>query len=236
MKSLTRTALGAAIALSLSLPMAATPAAAQVAGIATANPTAVIVRSKARDAAYAQIEQTYASNIASIRTLNQEIAGLEAQLDTNGDKQVSQTEAQANPSVLTQIQQKEQQYEQLVQPMALAQYYVIEQLIGDYANARQQVVNDRKIQLLLDPSAVQWGPDSVDVTSNIVAALDQRMPSVQAAPPANWRPRQETVQTHQAVQQVLVMSAQAAMLRQQQAQAQGQAGASTPAQPTTSGR
>lgn len=198
---------------------AASPAAAQVSGIATASPEAVIVQSQARIAGYQQIEQTYAAQLAQLRTLRQEMATIQQTLDTNKDGQLSQQEASANQALVTQAQQKEQQLNQASQPIAMAQYYVIEQLIRDYNNAQQQVVQQKNIQLLLTPEAIQWGPDSVNVTDEIVAALNQRMPSVQVTPPAGWQPTlRETIAMHQAVQQVMMAAAQRAA--QQQAQPQ----------------
>ena len=186
----------------------ATPAAAQVAGIATSSPEAVIVRSQARINAYQQIDQQYATQIAQLRTLRQEMQTLQQSLDTDKNGQLTQAEAQANPSVVQQLQQKEQQLNQVSQPIVLAQTYVIEQLINDYQNVQQQVVQQKKIQLLLSPDAIQWAPENVNVTNDLVAAMNQRMPSVQTTPPADWRPRQESLQTQQTVSQVLLGVAQ----------------------------
>lgn len=193
--------------------LVATPASAQVMGIATSSPEVVIVRSKARIAAYQQIEQQYAAQFQQVRTLRQEIATLQQSLDTNKDGQLSQPEVQANPSVVQQIQQKEQAMQTATQPIVLAQTYAIEQLINDYANVQQQVVTEKKIQLLLTPEAIQWAPETVNVTDALVAVIDQRLPTVQITPPAGWRPRQDSLQTQQTVGQVLLQVAQ-----QQQAQ------------------
>ena len=212
--------------------IASTPAAAQVTGaIATSSPEAVIVRSQARIAAYQQIEQQYTAQLTQIRTLRQEAATLQQSLDTNNDGQLTQAEAQANPSVVQQIQQKEQQIQQASQPIVLAQTYAIEQLINDYSNVQQQVVQQKNIQLLLSPDAVQWAPETLNVTNDLVTVMNQRVPSVQITPPANWRPRQESLQTQQAVSQILVGVAQQ-QAAQQAAQQQGQ----QPAQQQPAGR
>ncbi|TMM49049.1 OmpH family outer membrane protein [Qipengyuania marisflavi] len=202
----------------------ATPAAAQVAGIATSSPEAVIVRSAARIAAYQQIDQQYAAQIQQARTVRQEIQALQVSLDTNKDNQLSEQEVAANPGVVQQVQQKEQQIGQISQPIVLAQTYAVEQLINDYNNARQQVISQKKIQIMLAPDAIQWAPDSVNVTADIVAALDKRVPTVQIVPPAGWQPRRESYQLQQTVQQVLVQVAQQ------------QAAAAAQPQPQTDGR
>ncbi|MGI8942769.1 MAG: OmpH family outer membrane protein [Qipengyuania sp.] len=204
--------------------LAATPVAAQVNGIATSSPEAVIVRSQARQNAYQQISQAYAAQLQQANTVRQEINTLQRSLDTNNDGQLTEAEIGANPSVVQQIQQKEQQVGQLTQPIVLAQAYAIEQLINDYDNARNQVVQQKKIQIMLSPDAIQYAPDSVNVTGDIVNALNQRMPSVQTTPPANYQPRRDTMALHQTVQQVMVAAAQQQAAQQQQQPAQQPSG------------
>ena len=223
MKLFAKTIAAAALAGTAAI---ATPAAAQVSGIATSSPEAVIVRSQARINAYQQIDQQYSAQIAQIRTLRQEMQTLQQSLDTDNNGQLSQAEAQANPTVVQQLQQKEQQLGQASQPIVLAQTYAIEQLINDYQNVQQQVVQQKNIQLLLNPDAIQWAPEAVNVTNDLVAALNQRMPSVQITPPADWRPRQESLSAQQTVSQVLLgvaqqQAAQQAAQQQQSAQPTG---------------
>lgn len=219
MNTATKMLLGTAVAAVAAI---ATPAIAQVNGMATSSPEAVIVRSAARIAAYQTIDQTYATQIQQIRTLRQEINTLQQSLDANKDGQLTEQEVQANPSVVTQIQQKDEQAAQLTQPIALAQYYAIEQLINDYQNAQNQVLQQKKVQVLIAPDAVQFAPDGFNVTNDILKVLDTRLPTVSTTPPTGWQPRRETVATHQTVQQVLVAAAQqqaAAAQQQQQQQA-----------------
>ncbi|MBO6527169.1 OmpH family outer membrane protein [Erythrobacter sp.] len=198
-----------------------TPATAQVSGIATSSPEAVIVRSQARINAYQQIDQQYSAQITQLRTLRQEMQTLQQSLDTDNNGQLTQAEAEANPSVVQQLQQKEQQLAQISQPIVLAQTYAIEQLINDYPNVQQQVVQQKNIQILLNPDAVQWAPETFNVTNDLVAAMNQRVPSVQITPPQGWRPRQESLQTQQTVSQVLIGVAQQ-QAAQQAAQQQQQ--------------
>lgn len=215
-------AIGAAIGATL----AAVPAVAQVNGIAISNPEVVILNSQARVNAYQQIGQTYASQIQQVSTARQELNTLQQSLDTNSDGQVTDAEVQANPNVLAQIRQKEQQINQLYTPIALAQAYAIQQLVADYENAQNQVIQNKNIQLLLTPDVVQFAPETANVTRDIVAALDQRMPSVQTTPPEGWQPDQQSLSLQQRMQQILLG------LAQQQAMAQAQAQQQSPAQPT----
>lgn len=224
MKLFAKTAAAVALAGTAAI---ATPAAAQVSGIATSSPEAVIVRSQARINAYQQIDQQYSAQIAQLRTLRQEMQTLQQSLDTDNNGQVTQAEAQANPTTVQQFQQKEQQLNQVSQPIVLAQTYAIEQLIDDYQNVQQQVIQQKNIQILLTPEAIQWAPEAVNVTADLVAVMNQRKPSVQITPPAGWRPRQESLQTQQTVSQVLLGVAQ-----QQAAQQAAQQQQQQPAQPT----
>lgn len=197
---------------------AAAPASAQVNGIATSTPEAVFVRANARQNAYTAIQQQYAAQIQQIGTLRQELNTLQRSLDTNNDGQLTDQEIQANPNVVTQIQQKEQQIAQVSQPIIIAQHYVLEQLLQNYEAAQTQVVRDRNIQIMLTPEAIQYAPDQVNVTDAILAALNTRVPTVQTTPPANWQPRRETAALHQAVQQILLgVAQQQAIAAQQQA-------------------
>ena len=198
------------------LALAAAPAAAQVNGIATSSPEAVFASSAARTAAYGQINQTYAAQIQQLNQLRQQAQDLQRSLDTNGDGQLSPQEAQANPGVQQQLGQLQQQVDAAGRPLQLAQVYVIEQLIPLYQQAQQRVVQQRGIQLMLVPDAFQYAADGVNVTGDLVNALNTLAPSVQATPPAGYQPQRAAVELHQGVQQVLVIAA----AQQQAAQAQ----------------
>lgn len=228
MKFLVKSALVAGLTFSaFAAPVAVTSASAQVNGIATANPAMVIARSSARQTAYQQINTTYAAQIQQIRTLETELQPLRQQgqaLDTNQDGQLSPQERQANPALIQQIQQKEQQIQQNTQPIALAQYFVIDQLVKDYDNARNQVITAKSISLMLSPDAITYAPDNVDVTGDIVTALNTRLPTVSTAVPAGWQPTRGVAQMQQAVEQILIYAAAA----QQRAAQQGQAPAAAP--------
>lgn len=210
--------------LAAAAAIAPLPAAAQVAGIATTSPEIVIARSSARNAAYQQIGQTYAAQIQQIGTLRQETQTLIKSLDTNNDNQLTDAERNAKPAVVTQIQQKEQQINTLATPITLAQAYALDQLAREYDAARQQVVTAKRIQIMLSPDAIQWAPPTVDVTNDIVAALNTRKPTVTTAVPAGWQPNREVLGLQQTIQQILVAAAQ------QQAAQQPAAAATPPTQ------
>ncbi len=213
MKNLLTPILAAGLTLAV-----ASPAAAQVNGIATSSPEASIVRSRALTAAYQQIDQTYAAQMQQVATIRQEAAQLQATLDTNQDQQLSQAEIDANPGVIQQIQAKEQQAATVSRPIVLAQYYVIQQIAGEYTNARDEVIRSKNIQVMLSPEAIQYGPDNINVTDDITSALDVRVPTAQTTPPAGFQPTREVASLHQTIQQVIVAAAQQRAARAAQGQ------------------
>lgn len=216
----------------------ATPAAAQVAGIATTSPEIVIARSAARNTGYQQIGTTYAAQITQIGTIRNEIQTLAKSLDTNNDNQLSDAERNAKPAVVAQIGQKEQQINTAARPITIAQAYVLDQIAREYEAARSQVATAKRIQIMLTPDAIQWAPPAVDVTNDIVTALNTRKPTVTTAVPAGWQPTQQIRQLQQAVQQILVAAAQQQAATGPQAQPGATPPAATPPapQPRPTGR
>jgi Skp family chaperone for outer membrane proteins len=91
----------------LSVAAISAPASAQVAGIATADTAVAITRSKALGTAYQQIGAQYATVAQQLQAKRVEINNLNAQLDTNKDKELTQAELdvaiQAKNPLLTQI-------------------------------------------------------------------------------------------------------------------------------------
>lgn len=221
--------------LAAAAAIAPLPAAAQVAGIATTSPEIVIARAAARNTGYQQIQTQYAAQITQIGTLRQETQTLIKSLDTNNDNQLTDAERTAKPAVVTQIQQKEQQINTLATPITLAQAYVLDQLAREYDAARQQVVAAKRIQIMLSPDAIQWAPPAVDVTNDMVTALNTRKPTVTTAVPAGWQPSREILQLQQTIQQILLAAAQQQAAQQPAAQ---QPAAQQPAQqqPRPTGR
>lgn len=195
-------------------------ATAQVSGIATANPTIAIAKTKAFSAAYSQIGTQYASNFDQIDARNKTLNSLRAQLDTNNDKQLSQDEldaaVRAKSPVLQSIQTEETEIQRLQTPAIKAQMFAIENIFNEYTNAQQQVVANKKISVILSPDAFIYAPPQADVTDAITAVLDTRVPTVSITPAADWQPQRNTVSLHQQLQQLLVASVRSQAAQQQQ--------------------
>lgn len=202
----------AALAALLSASVIAVPATAQVAGIATADTAVAIARSKALGTAYQQIGTQYASFAQQMQTKRTEINNLNAQLDTNKDKNLDQAEVdaavKAKSPLLAQIDAKQKEINGLQDPIVRAQLFSVEQIALKYEAAQQAVITAKKINVILTPEAFVWAPDAVDVTAAITAELDKAVPSVPISPPADWRPSRQGAALYQAIQQLFNAAAQ----------------------------
>jgi Skp family chaperone for outer membrane proteins len=224
----------AAIATAL-IPVAAS---AQVAGIATADQTIAVVKSKALGAAYQQIGTAFASNGDLMRTNMKDLNELRKQLDTNKDNQLDQAEmdaaVKAKSPVMQQIDAKEAYLVQLQEPIVKAQVFAIESILMKYGAAQSQVVAAKKINMILAPDAFLWAPDTIDVTPALTAAIDLVLPVVPSiTPPAGWQPSRQAYAMQQQIEQLLRSQQQA---NQQQAPAPAAGAAPAPARPSTDGR
>ena len=199
--------------------LVAVPAAAQVNGIAVADPAVAVAGSQALQTAYNQIGTTYQAQRTQLEQLQQQRATAIRQFDTNGDGQLSQEEqtaAQANTAVITQVQGLDQQINTIQQPIALARVFVIEQLAQQLSPAVQAVVQANSIQLILNPASALYIADPVDVTDEIIAQLNTLAPAVSTAVPQGWQPQPQSAQLFQQVQEILVSVAQQQAAQQQQ--------------------
>lgn len=189
----------------------ATPAAAQVNGIGVANPAVAVAASQALNAAYQQIDTTFATQRTQLEQLQQQRAGLVRQFDTNNDGQLNDAEqaaAQANTAVVQQVTGLDQQLNTLQQPITMARAYVVEQIGLQLNPAVQQVITANSLQLILSPDAVLFRADAAEVTDDIIAQLNVLVPAASTVVPQGWQPQQATVDLFQQVQEVRLAVAQ----------------------------
>ena len=212
----------------LSAAAISAPASAQVAGIATADTAVAITRSKALGTAYQQIGTLYASVAQQLQAKRAEINTLNAQLDINKDKELTQAEidvaVKANSPLLKQIDTKQSEINTLQDPIVLAQLYAVEQIALKYDAAQQAVITAKKINVILTPDSFVWAPEAIDVTPAITAELDKAVPSVTITPPSGWRPSRQIGALYQQIQQLINAATQ-----QAQAAAAAQALSAAPA-------
>lgn len=225
----------AIVAALLSATAIAVPATAQVSGIATAETSVAIARSKALGTAYQQIGTQYAPVVQQMQTKRQEINSINVQLDTNKDKELTQAELDAainakNP-LLAQLDEKQKEINTLQEPIILAQLYAVEQVAVKYEAAQQAVVAAKKISVILAPDAFVWAPEAVDVTSAITAELDKAIPAASITPPAGYRPSRQIGALYQQIQQLFNNAAQMQAAQAAAAQPRAAAPANPAAQP-----
>ncbi len=214
-------------ALALGVAAATVPATAQVQGrIATADVSRAIIGTTALQTAYSQIGTTYQAQITQRQTLQEQLATLLQPFDTNGNGQLDDAElpaVQSSPN-LGQIQSLEQQVANISAQVNAARVYAVEQILAQYPAALTEVTTQQQIVMVMQPETVQFAAAGADITEQVTASLNTKVPSVQIVPPADYRPSRNAAQVFQDIQQTLIT----AQLLQQQAAQQQQAQPTAP--------
>ena len=183
-----------AAAIAVPGTIAAGGAAAQVSGIAVANPEQAVANSKAWTAARAQIQSTYKTQLDQANTRRNAIQAELQPLVTayqTAARAPGATDASLRPqaqAIQTKQQAAQQELTRLTQPAQRAEAYAIEQISAKLNDAVQAAVRARNVSLLLRPEAALFAQPAADITSSITAELDKAVPSVGITPPANWQP------------------------------------------------
>lgn len=220
----------ASTGVALAAATVALPAQAQVQGnIASADVPGAVIGTTAFQNAYKQVETSYAQQIDLIRTRAQERQALLAKFDKNADKQVDESEQEAmrkSPDA-PKLASLEQEIQQISNQIDSGRVYAIEQILVQAGPALEEVVKAKQIKVVLEPTSMLYAPPEIDITKDIVTALNTKVPAVQVVPPAGWQPSQEGVQIFQQITQRLQL---AQMIQQRQAaQAQQQGNTAAPA-------
>ncbi|KQT32598.1 outer membrane family protein [Sphingomonas sp. Leaf412] len=172
-------------------------AAAQVNGIAVADPEGAVANSKAWATARTQIQGTYKTQLdqatARRNAINTELQPLVTAYQ-RAAAAPGATEASLRPQAQA-IQTKEQaanaELQRLTAPASRAQAYALEQISAKLPDAVNAAVRAKNVSLLLRPNAALFANPAADITSAITAELDRAVPSVTTTPPANWQPGQQ---------------------------------------------
>lgn len=209
--------------LAASVALAA-PAAAQVQGpVASLDVTRAVLGSQALSAAYTEIGQTYTEQASQIRAKTEERQAILRTFDKNNDNQIDDAEVAAaqNSPEFQKAQALENEITQLTNQINAVRIFAIEQILEQISPALQQVVTDKKLKLVLEPSAVLYSPPEADITEAVVTALNTRLPRVSTTPTQGWQPSRAGVQMFQEVQQLLATASAIQRQQQQQQQQQG---------------
>lgn len=180
----------------------APPAATAAKGpIAVVNLNNVIGNSAAFKTAQSQSAVTFQAQISSAESRK---AAIIAQLQPLADKfQRDRAAPNANQAALQQegqtIQQLQdsgtQELQRIMQPVALSNAYVQEQISDKLGAAMQSAMTKNGVSVLLKAEAVQMmNSATYDLTPDVLAELNAALPSVQLVPPAGWLPREQREQ------------------------------------------
>lgn len=209
----------------------AMPAQAQVEGkIATVDIPRAVIGSSAFQAAYSQVDSTYAQQIDLRRVKATERQALLAKYDKNGDKQVDDAELavmKKSPD-LPKMEGLEKEIQGLTGQIDGGRVFATEQVLQQFGAVLEEVTKAQQIKIVLEPGSLLFAPVEADITTAVVTALNAKVPAVGVVPPADWQPSQEAVTIYQQIQQRLI-AAQYLQQQQQAAQAQqAQPAAATP--------
>jgi len=179
-----------------------TPAMAQssgqiVKGLAIATLDAVIVNSSAYKTADTQRKTTYKPQLDQAEQRRSQLAAqLKPLVDKfNADRQAAKPNQQAlaqQAQTIQQLQQTgQQELQRILQPVAMSQSYVQEQIDAKLNDAVKSAMKKKGISLLLSPEAVlAVNNNAYNLNQDILTELNALIPSAQLVPPAGWEPRQ----------------------------------------------
>ncbi len=212
MKTLLKSALFAGIAVIAApqLAVAATPAATApagpiLAGLAVVNLDAVRANSNAFKTAQAQRPVTYKAQFDAAEARR---AQIEAQMQPliakfNADRAVPAPNAaslqQQGQTIQTIQESGQQELQRMLQPVALSEAYVDEQITDKLSAAVRTAMNKQRVTILLTPENVVSADNAYNLNQAVLTELNLLIPSAALVPPAGWVPRQ--VREQQAAQQ-----------------------------------
>ncbi|WP_226017859.1 OmpH family outer membrane protein [Novosphingobium sp. FKTRR1] len=182
-----------------------TPGGIVASGIAIANQPAIVQNSNAFKTAIGQIPGAYKAQIDQANTRKAQIT---AQLKPLYEKLDADSKApNANRTALqqqyAQIQEIEQAGEReiqgLVEPINVAQQFVLEQIQDKLDQAMGQAMAKRKVTVVIDAQSVLKADQVYNLNQDVLTELNAIIPSAAIVPPAGWLPRaQREAQAKQA--------------------------------------
>lgn len=193
----------AAMALLVS---AAAPAAAQTApastvaipavpGLGIANLDVIAANSNAYKAAQAQRAVTFKAVLDQADVRRQQIvAQLQPLIDKFNRDRVApkpdQASLQQQAQAIQQLQEAgNREIQQILQPVALSDAYVLEQINDKLPTAVRAAVTKQKISVLLGPQNVLIAGEANNLNPAILAELNAVLPTVSLVPPTGWQPK-----------------------------------------------
>jgi Skp family chaperone for outer membrane proteins len=173
-----------------------TPPLAVAPGLGVANLDAVVANSNAYKTAQTQRLTTNKAQFDQAEARRKAIA---AQLQPMADKfnkdraapGADQNALRQQAAIIQQLQQSGQQELQgILQPVALSEAYVQEQINDKLVTAVQNAMAKRKISILVNPTAIISANNAYNLNQSVLDELNVLLPSAQIVPPAGWDPRE----------------------------------------------
>jgi Skp family chaperone for outer membrane proteins len=168
-----------------------------VPGLAVADLDGVVANSNAFRTAQQQRQTTYKAQIdqadARGKQLNAQIQPLVDKFNRDrAAPNANQATLQQEYAQIQQIQQAgQQELRQIVQPVALSEAYVQEQIADKLDQAVKNAMAKNRISILLSPQAVSaFNNNGYNISQAIVNELNALIPSATLVPPAGWEPRE----------------------------------------------
>jgi len=166
-----------------------------VPGLGVADISLMVDNSDAVRAANQQRTVTYK---AQIDTYNARVSAIQAQIKPLVDKfqrdqQVPNPNQQSlatQANTIQQIQENAQrELQTLLQPVALSQAYVREQVDAKLGDAVKAAMGKRKVTILINADAVAaLNGNAYNLNQDIIAELNRLIPNAQLVPPQGWEP------------------------------------------------
>jgi Skp family chaperone for outer membrane proteins len=167
-----------------------------VAGLGIANLDAVVVNSNAYKTAEQQRETTYKAQYDQAKTRNDQLtAQIKPMVDKfNTDRQAAspnQASLQQQAAAIQQLQEQgKAELQQILQPVALSQAYVQEQIEDKLNDALKAAMKKRSVSIVLSPdSVIAFNGGAYNLNQDILNELNTAIPSAQLVPPSGWEPR-----------------------------------------------
>lgn len=179
------------------------PAMAQtVQGIGVADQRRAVIESAAFVNANTARPTTYKAQYDAAQAKSNQIRTQLEPLVTKFNADVQAPNANANQAALqqqlVQIQglreQGSQEVQEILQPVALSEAYVLEQISDKFDAAVRSAMTKRKISVVFEVGSTLAHNDAYDLTKDITAELNAAIPSAQLVPPQGWLPRQQREQ------------------------------------------
>jgi Skp family chaperone for outer membrane proteins len=203
MKTLLKCTAAALMAFGTVASGAIAPAMAQtVQGIGIADQRRAVVESAAFVNANNARPTTYKAQYDAAQAKSNQIRQQLEPLVNKFNTDVQAPNAQANQAALQQQlgqiqqlrEQGSQEVQEILQPVALSEAYVLEQISDKFDAAVRSAMQKRKVSVVFEVGSTLAHNDAYDLTKDITAELNAAIPTAQLVPPQGWLPRAQREQ------------------------------------------